>query len=377
MDTDRPALPARGRIAWLDLARAISILLVVLYHVGVTAGPELLGGTGSGAAWLWANFNIALIPLRMPLFFLIAGALAAGAIHRPWSKVVRPRVLDLLWPYLLWCLLFAVTGWPRYEPQEPLSFLWNEITGMLVIGSPYWFIAVLPLFFVVARLGRERRVVLVAIAVVAYALAPFLQARMLDAGANPDLIYGVFQITDNALWYMLGFAVRDGILAIGDRFRVLSALAAGLPLLLAFCALAFAVMSSDRSLAFVRALELVTSLVGLLACTALVPVLARCTALDRAGASIGRRTLQIYLVHPIALNLIVIVWVRAGADELPLSFAQELLIVPVITAIAVLIALLADRIVERWGPVWLFKAPRARRGSGDDADALGTRTRPG
>ncbi|GAA1489963.1 acyltransferase family protein [Brachybacterium sacelli] len=355
--------PARPpvRIAWLDLARAISILLVVLYHVAVSAGPELLGGSGSPAARWWTGVNVALIPLRMPLFFLVAGALATRAVQRPWRAVLRPRVLDLLWPYLLWCLLFAVTGWPRYAPADPLGFLAGEVTGMLVIGSPYWFIAVLPLFFVLARPGRRRPAVTVALALAAYLLAPVLQAWMVTAGTDPDLAYGVFQVTDNALWYLLGVVLHGALLRAGDRVRALPGLLTGTALLLVFGMLAAAVLRSEAPLAVVRLLELAASLTGLAAAVRLIPLLARRGALARLGAHLGSRTLVIYLVHPVLLNVGVVLWMRVGADDLITTVARELLLIPVLAALAVLGSLALDRALARWGPGWLLAAPGAGR----------------
>ncbi|APX32469.1 hypothetical protein BH708_06740 [Brachybacterium sp. P6-10-X1] len=356
-----------GRIAWLDLARAISILLVVLYHVAVSAGPELLGGSDSPAARWWNRANVALIPLRMPLFFLIAGALATRAIRRPWRAVLRPRVLDLLWPYLLWCLLFAVTGWPRYAPADPGGFLLGEVTGMLVIGSPYWFIAVLPIFFALARLGRDRPTATVALALATYLLAPVLHAGMLAAGADGDLTYGVFQLTDNALWYLLGTALHGPLLTLGARIRAVPGLLAGTGLLLVFAVLADAVLRSDASLAVVRLIELAASLTGLGAAVALVPLLARWGATVRLGSYLGSRTLVIYLVHPVLLNVGVVAWILLGVDDHLPAPARQLLVIPAVTALAVLGSLCLDRSIERWGPAWLLAAPGAPPAAGSPA----------
>lgn len=357
MDRSPDASP--GRTAWLDLARAISILLVVLYHVAVSAGPELLGGSDSPAARWWSGVNVALIPLRMPMFFLIAGALATRAIRRPWRAVLRPRVLDLLWPYLLWCLLFAVTGWPRYAPSDPTGFLLGEVTGMLVIGSPYWFIAVLPIFFALARLGRDRPTATVALALAVYLLAPVLHAGMLAGGVDGDLTYGVFQLTDNALWYLLGAALHGPLLAIGARVRTVPRVLAGTGLLAVFAVLAAAVLRSDAPLPLVRLNELAASLTGLGAAVALIPLLARWGAAARLGAHLGSRTLVIYLVHPVLLNVGVVAWLLLGVDDHLSDLARQLLVIPAVTALAVLGSLALDRSLTRWGPRWMLAAPGA------------------
>jgi len=341
------------RVAWLDLARAVSIVLVVMYHVGVGANTELLGGPDRSAARWWSEANLALVPLRMPLFFAISGVLAAGALHRPWSRVLRPRILDLLWPYLLWSMIFAITGFPRYAPDDPGGFVLEELRGLLMIASPYWFIAALPIFFLLTRLSRSRPRLAVALALVAYAVSPFLEEAMRGRQLHPDLIYGVWKLTDNLLWYTLGYAARAWILRLGERAR----LGPGLLLAAVFALLALTVLRADLPLGALRALELVASVSGLLACVLIFPLLTRRRSLARAGEHLGSRTLVIYLVHPVVINVLVLLWRDGEIESGAAALARDVLMVPAAAALAVAVALLLDAVVTRFGPRWLFSAP--------------------
>lgn len=345
-----------SRVAWLDLARAVSIVLVVMYHVGVGANTDLLGGPDRPAARWWFEANWALVPLRMPLFFAVSGVLAASALHRPWSRVLRPRILDLLWPYLLWSMIFAITGFPRYAPGDPGGFVLEELFGLLMVASPYWFIAALPIFFVLTRLGRSRPRPLVALALVAYAASPFLEQAMRDSQLHPDLIYGVWKLTDNLLWFALGYAARTWILRIGERAR----LAPGLVLAAVFTVLALIVLRTDLPLGALRALELGTSMSGLLACALIFPLLTRRRALARAGEYLGSRTLVIYLVHPLVINVLVLLWRVGDIEQAAAGLARDVLMVPAATALAVAVAVLLDAVVTRVGPGWLLRAPGGR-----------------
>lgn len=358
----------RGRVAWLDLAKATSIVLVVLYHVAASNGHELLG-EGTAARW-WSAANLALIPLRMPLFFVVAGVLAARAVERPFAETVGPRILDLLWPYVLWCLLFAAIGWLRYAPEDPWGFVRGEVTGLLVAGSPYWFIAVLPVFFVLTKLLREHRAVLLALTFTAYAAAPFLYRAMTLAQLPGDLNYGVFQLTDNALWYAAGFALHPRILRAGERPRVTRAVLLGA----VFVPIAL-VLRLELPIGPVRALELVASLCGLGACISLLPLLARWPPLARAGSYLGARTLLIYLVHPIVLTLLVILWRATGATTWTDSLLADLMLIPVVTLGAIGLALAADLVIARRGPAWLTSAPRRREMRNSSARTAGRASR--
>src|SRR5699024_8651491 len=143
-----------------------------------------------------------------------SGVLAAGAIRRPWKVVVRPRIYDLLWPYVLWSMIWAATAWPRYAPDAPGEFFVGEVTGSLVIGSPYWFIAVRSIVFLLPPLGSVRAKLVVALTLVAYGAAAVVQRAMRASAAASDCVYGVFQLPDTALWFALGFAAREWILRI-------------------------------------------------------------------------------------------------------------------------------------------------------------------
>lgn len=345
-----------SRVAWLDLARAVSIVLVVVYHVSVGANIDLLGGPNRPAARWWSDVNMALVPLRMPLFFAVSGVLAAAALHRPWSRVLRPRILDLLWPYLLWSMIFAVTGFPRYSPGDPGGFLLEELSGLVMIASPYWFIAALPIFFVLTRLGRSRPRLLAAAALVAYAVAPFLERALRESLVQPDLAYGIFQLTDNLLWFTLGFAARTRILRLGERSRLVP----GLLLATVFTILALTVLRADLPLGALRALELGASVSGLLACALILPLLTRWRPLARAGEYVGSRTLVIYLVHPVVINVLVLVWWAGDLEQVMAGPARDVLMVPAATVLAVAVAVLLGASVTRFGPHWLLRAPGGR-----------------
>lgn len=346
-----------GRVAWLDLARAGSIVLVVVYHVAVGAGEELMSTGESLAGRVWVQANLALVPLRMPLFFAVSGALAVNAVHRPWPAVRRPRILDLLWPYLVWSLLFAATAWPRFAPDDAAGFVRGEVRAMLVAASPYWFIAVLPIFFLIARAGRSRPRTLLVLALLAYAAAPFATRWMQAAALSPDLVYGTFQLLDNAVWFMLGVAARDRILTLGAVRRP----GRGAALVGAFGVLALAILVVDVPLAVLRSMELLASVSGLLACALLLPVIGSQRWAARIGAHLGRRTLVIYLVHPLVINAVVLVWQASGAEQWVGPTVRALVLVPAVTALAIGAALLFDAVIARCGPHWLLEAPGARR----------------
>ena len=80
-------MPVNTRIDWVDYAKGICIVLVVLMHS--TLGVEKAAGSES---WLnpfidWAR------PFRMPDFFLISGLFLANRIGRPSTVRIGPGLV--------------------------------------------------------------------------------------------------------------------------------------------------------------------------------------------------------------------------------------------------------------------------------------------
>ncbi|HEX7350296.1 acyltransferase [Brachybacterium sp.] len=350
---------AGGRVPWLDLARAFAIVLVVVYHVAGGAGYDLLPRDSTGAGYWWSAVNIMLAPIPMNLFFMVSGMLALRAVRRPWSLVLRPRVLDMLWPYLLWSLVFALTAWVRYAPEDPWGFALDQVTAMVVVMGPYWFVAVLPLFFLAARLGRNRPRLLLALAVIVYVLAVPLRLAMLDAPWIPVLITeGFYRCTVYALWYLAGFVLREQIIAIATRTP---AWAAGL-LLVVFVLSTSVMFFGQYSHLVERILHAIASLSGVLGPVTLMPALVRIPWIARLGGAIGSRTLEIYMIHPLVLNAVVVLYpASAPGRALAGSLLSDLLLIPLVSAVALGAGVLAQILAQRWHLGWLFSAPGGGR----------------
>lgn len=351
----RESAPAGTRIAWLDLARGVSILLVVLYHVGAGAGHALLPPEASSAGTWWAAANRALVPLRMPLFFMVSGLLAGGAVRRAWPLVVRPRILDFLWPYLVWSALFALTAWVRYAPEDPGSFIVDQAMATVVAMGPYWFIAVLPILFVMVRIGRSRPRLLLAVGIVIYVCSWPLRHLLLGIDLVPDLAaQGVYRITEFAVWYIAGHVLRDRILAVAARNSLGLALGGAV----VFLATVATLYGGDFGTAVNRILQATATVSGLLGAIALLPRLTEIQVFSRVGSALGSRTLAIYLVHPLVVSAVVVLYPDSGPGlVLRGTPVADLLLVPVVTAVAVGLAILVHEAVHRWGPGWLLAAP--------------------
>lgn len=285
-----PAATApRERLLWVDVAKGLCILLVVLHHavvkdLAVQAPPAL-----APVADAWAAVTMALKPVRMPLFFVLSGLVAAGAVTRPWSQA-RRRVLSPYYLYVVWLVLQgAFFSVERLLPMNRTQDL-AELAGDLVWASTgLWFLYALAVYFALARLlsrfPRER-VLLVAAAVSAL------------SGLVPTEAWNRTSVLFHFTFFALGALAPDLVRRVADR---VGDRARGLLPRLAVLYLALVVLLPLVHLP--RTVDLlVASAVGVPLGIGLCVRLARGPAAEHL-AWIGRRTLPVYVLHAPLLAL--------------------------------------------------------------------------
>jgi uncharacterized membrane protein YcfT len=142
--------PLTSRINWIDYAKGICIVLVVMMHS--TLGVEKAAGSIS---WLHSFIDWAR-PFRMPDFFMISGLFLASSIEKPWRKYLDSKVVHFLYFYVLWLFIQTVfkacliCGWDG-AVQASEVFL----SGFVEPFGTLWFIYLLPIFFVLAKALRK------------------------------------------------------------------------------------------------------------------------------------------------------------------------------------------------------------------------------
>jgi uncharacterized membrane protein YcfT len=337
-----PARPdvatGQGRLLWVDVAKGACIFLVVLHHavvkdLALQAPPAL---QPVAAAWVWVS--MALKPVRMPLFFVLSGLVAASAVGRPWADA-RRRVLSPYYLYVVWLVLQgAFFSVERLLPMNRTQDL-RELLGDLVWASTgLWFLFALAAYFALARLlsGLPRGPVL-AVAALVSALSGYLPTD------DWNRVSVVFHFTFFAL----------GALA-PDLVRRVAGAAVHVPGRLALGYVALAVLLPHLHLP--RTLDLVlASALGVPLGIALCMRLAE-TRLAPAAAWVGRRTLPVYVLHAPLLALVL--HVSDPIHDGWLGVTEVVLYPLVLTVVAVAAALAIHGELRRLGAHALFELPR-------------------
>jgi len=205
----RSAARAGGRIDWVDYAKGICIVMVVMMHsvLGVEAAA---GQTG---------FMHALVafakPFRMPDFFLISGLFLAVVIDRNWRIYLDRKVIHFAYFYMLWVTvqfgfkapsLAAQTGWSQVG--------WLYLQSFIEPFGTLWFIYLLPIFFVVTKLSRRLPPVAVWFAAAA------LEMTHVTTGWTV-----IDEFCARFVYFYCGYLLADFVFALSDRARSHPALA--------------------------------------------------------------------------------------------------------------------------------------------------------
>ncbi|WGD53261.1 acyltransferase family protein [Bradyrhizobium sp. CB1650] len=198
-----PRRPAGLRVDWVDYAKGICIVMVVMMHS--VLGVELAAGE-TGFMHVLVAFAK---PFRMPDFFLISGLFLPLVIGRDWRIYLDRKVVHFAYFYVVWVTIQFAFKAPAFAAESS----WRDV-GLLYLESfiePFgtlWFIYLLPIFFVVTKLTR--RIPPLAIWLIAASLET---ARIATGWTVIDEFCARF------VYFYSGYLFADYVFALSDRAR--------------------------------------------------------------------------------------------------------------------------------------------------------------
>ena len=188
------------RVDWVDFAKGICIVLVVLLNT--THGVQQVTGDIS----IFEKFNDWARPFRMPDFFFIAGLFLMRRIDRPWRSYLDTKVAHFAYFYTIWMTVWYVVRVPQYIDQTGLTntLLLYPFSFIQPLGS-LWFIYMLAVFFVAAKLTRTLPVWLV------FGAAALLHSLQINTGSRI-----IDEFSSRFVYFYAGFVFAPIAFAIAD-----------------------------------------------------------------------------------------------------------------------------------------------------------------
>lgn len=201
-------MTAQYRIEWLDYAKGLTIMLVVIMHS--TLGVEALYGR---EGWMHEVVLFAK-PFRMPAFFLIAGLFLSRAIDKTWRDYADGKIVHFAYFYILWVLIAtAMKGVSLYGP-DPVALGLHVLKTFIQPWGTLWFIYLLAVFFAVSKLAMHLpRPALLAIAAL-LSIAPVnTGALVLDKFASYYVFFLAGWVFANQVFAFANWVQREKLLA--------------------------------------------------------------------------------------------------------------------------------------------------------------------
>ncbi|WP_160008349.1 acyltransferase [Rhizobium sp. 18055] len=331
----------KDRIEWLDIAKGMSIILVVIYHTLLYHDFHAI------APDVYTRISGIMTPIRMPLFFSVSGFLAASAMKAPWRDFLVRKIWLLVY-------LFAIWGTARWlffryvqtnvlvptegsDPYQLLQMWWAPNTGI-------WFIWALAIFMIATKLlSAIHHATTIAIAAI-ISLLTFGEHLQIDLFTHRNVLqYFVF--------FLFGCWYGKSVVTVVTRRPVLMALG-GFLLFSALYVLRWRLQAIDKG-----SWAMLSSIAGLAWLCGTSVLISRLQPARHAFSYFGRNTLPVYVTHVMIVSLLVAgVAARVGG-----SAAMGYLTAPLICAVAIGLSLAIKAAADRGGAAWLYTPPMQRQ----------------
>ena len=285
---------AKPRVDWIDAAKGLTIMLVVMKHV--TYGTAVsLGST----PYLFNILSEWTIPFRMPLFFLVAGLFAQKALRAPARQFMDSKILHFAYFYLLWSLIQI--GLKIILPHEG-NWVVTYKDLLLIPLEPFgllWFIYALAVYFTIMRLTGDVRP-----AIMIFVALAFYFTRLDTGWSMPDEFAGRFIFFVSGVYaapYV--FTLASWAMAHVTRGVVLSS-----TLLAAVGVIVYA------GLIDYRVVELATGYIGGAGTIMLVAILAK-KGYAKPLSFVGARSLYVFLAFFLPMAATRVAMIKLGFEN--------------------------------------------------------------
>ena len=299
-----------ARLAWVDAARGVCVLLVVLLHVRIFVYAPLAPPTNG--IEIWTQLTEFFGAFRLPLLFVVSGLVASKRVRAGWSdRRSVLRAVSLYWLYLVWLTVYALLSIVFISPGIPFRVMTplHYLEQVFVPDSMLWFIFALAASVVLlSSLHRVRPAVMLAVLAIASVATGAMPLTRDEALWLHVVYYAVF--------FAVGVYLAPALRALAaSRVRWRVPLAVG-----AFVACQLLWQQSVEGTVLESALRLLRDSSAVVLSIIVIALLVRWRPFAATASAIGRRTLPIfvlqlpliwvlYLLPPVAWSLDV-AWIR-------------------------------------------------------------------
>ncbi len=346
------AAPAKVRLPWIDATRGAAVAAVVLFHVCIWHFIPILRSSREApeALRFWELTNGVIGGLRMPVLLTLSGLLVARRISAGLGSTRRSAAGNF-YLYLVWLAVYTVVSLivPQHMPQE-IGGLGDAVQQILIPATSLWYVFALGLYILL--LTAIRRVptpivlgVLAVLNVLAFTYPP---------GVG---LWG--KILGLAVYFAIGVRLGGAFRSSVEHVKVWRTAV----LVVVSLVLLYADRFAPNKLSVVT-FSLLRNVLIVFMAVAVVALLVRLPPVARLGVYLGQRTLGVYVMHALLVQLLVVASVGpllgvvkqiAGSTVLALIYPLALM------SVLIMVCLGLEKALRAAGAGWLFLLPAAIR----------------
>lgn len=349
---------SNNRLAWIDYARGIAIILVLYRHI--FEGISRTGIPTTGYDYL-EHANIVFYSFRMPLFFILSGVFIGKSLaKRSVEKLLANKFSILLYPYLLWSVL-------QVTLQILLSKYVNADRSLADYGyiiffprriDQFWYLYALFNVTVLYMITRQKLKLHIwqqlALGTVLYFLSSYVSVKHIDLGF-------VYDIMHYYIFFALGDLASSKILnqAYFGRYASWKTFLFLLPL---FVIGQYYFLNKDLEMnnnMYVETYQpLLFALIALSGCAFMFNISFLLQRYDKVKVlrMVGFHSLYIYVSHVLVASATRMVLMKGlGITNIPVLLTVCLIM-------AVVVPILMYKLAMRYGAWWLYSLERPATG---------------
>ena len=273
------------RIVWVDIARGICMVLVVVMHFDEVLYGNIVTHNIAGSAWDF--ITSAARPARIPTFFLISGILASSSLNRPLHSIADKRMYLQYYVFTIWSapqLLLLYYIFTPFDSSVSKEFFQHLVLNQLWPSTTIWFLYALVIFFAISYMFRSKRFLALAFGVCGFFFAETFESTVVN------------QMLRSLPFYLVGSYFPETIKNLAKSASIKS-------LLIALILYPLTVIPIFVFGPKFPGVWLPASICGAILIIIISKILSNCR-ISKLLQYIGKRTLPIYVMHSIAIQLL-------------------------------------------------------------------------
>lgn len=282
------------RIEWVDYAKGISMILVVLHHVIVRDVNSIFY-----SEWL-ISINDSLKLFRMPLFFFLSGLFIYKGLNMDIKTFLNKKVKNLLFVYIVWNFMWysLVIVLLYYLIGNAVDFNW--ILSLFYDPPIYWFLYALVVFSIITYLFRKNIWLVLLLSIIGYGVS--------ISNGNHHSPTFLDEILRYYLMYLTGYYFSKNIENYSKMIKKRYAI-----LLPVYFYIVGIVINSSLNNNFILILPLM--ILGIILGVSLAKIMVEIKILSFVEF-IGKNTLPIYILHVYPTLFFTAILTKVGLDNL-------------------------------------------------------------